>query len=377
MTRLQHTVVVIVALAFMAACAPQMKKKDYTKFRAENPKSILILPVVNNTVDVDAPRYFLATVSVPVSERGYYVFPVNLVRGVMNEEGLSDANLVHNADPVVLGDLFGADAILYISIEHWETQYIIISATTIVSFTYVLKSGRTGEEIWREKTTMQYSPQASGGGVGGLIGQAVAAAIQKAAPNYMPLARQANAKTITFPGIGFPAGPYDENHGGDLEAFASRSEPPTEKESDGGKAEATAENKANTASTENASSKTKMSSKEPVAVTPPGTFARQGLTPYQTSDRSAIQDVIITYYDAQGGGDDFPDTSHGASVQTVKSMKLASNSANEIVADMRFVAVEGFSGAPHQKHKLFFLRKDGASYQLLRMEAAPEQNVGQ
>lgn len=373
MTTFKHTVAVIIALTFMAACAPQMKKKDYTKFRAENPKSILILPVVNNTVDVDAPRYFLATVSVPVAERGYYVFPVNLVRGVMNEEGLSDANLVHNADPVVLGDLFGADGILYISIEHWETQYIVISATTIVSFTYVLKSGRTGEEIWREKTTMRYSPQASGGGLGGLIGQAVAAAIQKAAPNYMPLARQANAKTITFPGVGFPAGPYDENHGGDLEAFASLSEPSTstEKERNGGKAETAPENKANTPSEENAPSNDKRSSKEPVVAAPPGTFASPGLTPYQTSDRNTIQEVIVTYYDMQGGGDDFPDTPHGASVQTVNSMKLASNSADEIVANMRFVAVEGHSGAPHQKHKLFYLRKDGESYRLLRMEAAP------
>ncbi len=373
MTTLKHMAAVIIALTFMAACAPQMKK-DYTKFRAENPKSILILPVVNNTVDVDAPRYFLSTVSVPVSERGYYVFPVNLVRGVMNEEGLSDANLVHNADPVVLGDLFGADAILYISIEHWETQYIIISATTIVSFTYVLKSGRTGEDIWREKTTMQYSPQATGGGVAGLIGQAVAAAIQKAAPNYMPLARQANAQTITFPGIGFPAGPYDENHGGDLEAFASLSEPSTppstETEGNADKSEAVAPGKTAASSQKRAPSKETVVPRKQAAVAPLGTRARSGLTPYQTSDRNAIRDAIVTYYDMQGGGVDFPDTSHGASVQKVNSMKLATNSAGEIIVDMRFIAVETFSGAPHQKHKHFVLRKDGTSYQVRRMDTA-------
>ena len=218
MTVVTRFAATIVALFLVAACA-QQDKKDYAKFRAEKPRSILALPVVNNTVNIDAPLYFLATIPVPVAERGYYVFPVNLVRGVMNEEALSDADMVQAADPTVLGDLFGADAILYITIEKWETQYLIISATTIVSFTYVLKSGRTGEELWRESTTMQYSPQSSGGGLGGLIAQAVAAAVQKAAPNYMPLARQANRQAIWLPGKGFPAGPYHEDYGRDQTQF--------------------------------------------------------------------------------------------------------------------------------------------------------------
>ena len=220
MTSMMRIFAVILVGSTVAACAPGVKK-DFANFRAENPRSILVLPVVNNTVNVDAPRYFLSTVSVPISERGYYSFPVNVVREVMNEEGLSDANMVHDADPTVLGALFGADAILYITIEKWETQYIVISATTIVSFDYVLKSGRTGEELWREKSTIQYSPQASGGGFAGLIAQAVAAAIQKAAPDYMPLARLANRHAIWVPGTGFPAGPYHDKYGKDQGEFPS------------------------------------------------------------------------------------------------------------------------------------------------------------
>lgn len=211
----------LVIASLMGACAPKIKK-DYEKFRAENPRSILIVPVINNTVNVDAPRYFLSAISVPVAERGYYSFPVNLVRAVMNEEGLSDANMVHNAEPTVLGALVGADAILYITIEKWETTYIIISATTTVSFSYVLKSGRTGDELWRESATIQYSPQASGGGgIGALVVMAVAAAIQKAAPDYMPLARRANHQSIWLPGKGLPAGPYHENYGQDHAEFSS------------------------------------------------------------------------------------------------------------------------------------------------------------
>jgi hypothetical protein len=44
----------------------------------------------------------------------------------------------------------------------------------------------------------------------GLIAQAVVAAMTKAAANYMPFARQANALAIYTKGQGLPAGPYDQ-----------------------------------------------------------------------------------------------------------------------------------------------------------------------
>jgi hypothetical protein len=105
-------------LGILTGCKPPVANpKDYTKFRAEGPRSILVVPVINRTVDVTAPDYFLATISRPIAERGYYVFPVNLVKHVLEDDGLSDANLVHQANPKRLGDLFGVDTILYITIQ--------------------------------------------------------------------------------------------------------------------------------------------------------------------------------------------------------------------------------------------------------------------
>lgn len=211
----------IVTFGLLAGCAVALEKKDYTQFRSENPRSILVVPVVNNTVNVDAPDYFLSTVSFPIAERGYYIFPINLVKRVMEEEGLSDANLVHSADSTRLGELYGADSILYISIENWETTYAVLASTTTVSFEYILKSGKTGEELWREKSTVNYSPQSSSSGnaLADLLGMIISAAIQKAAPNYMPLARQANGMAINTVGRGLPAGPYSELYEKDIDQF--------------------------------------------------------------------------------------------------------------------------------------------------------------
>jgi hypothetical protein len=201
-----------VALALLAGCATAPPKKDYAKLVAADPRSILVVPVVNKSVDVDAPEYFLSTLPVPVGERGYYVFPVNLVKRLLEDDGLSDASLVHSADPMRLANLFGADAVLYVSIERWDAKYVVISTQVTVELEYALKDGKTGETLWTDKQTTVYSSDSGGGGGGSLLGSLVAAvvsaAVTKAAPNYMPLARQANAQAMAFPGPGFPAGPY-------------------------------------------------------------------------------------------------------------------------------------------------------------------------
>lgn len=208
-----------VASLLLIGCASAPPRPSFAQFRAENPRSILVVPVINNTVDVDAASYFLATISKPLAERGYYVFPVNMVRSVLADDGLNDANLVHSGDPRRLGKLFGADAVMYISIERWDARYVVLATRVTVELNYSLKSARTGQELWKNHETMVYQPQGSNAGVAGLIADAIAAAITKAVPNYIPLAQQANAQAIDLKGTGLPAGPYDSMYGKDSDDY--------------------------------------------------------------------------------------------------------------------------------------------------------------
>jgi len=208
----------VLALLFLSlGCATAPPAKDYTAFRSANPRSILVLPVVNNTQNVEAPSLFLSTLPIPVAERGYYVFPVNMVKRVLEDEGLADPNLVHGADPARLCNLFGSDAVLYVTIEAWTAQYMVITTQVTVEFDYLMKDGKTGDTIWKEHRRVVYAPQQQSGGspLAALVAAAVQAAITKAAPNYMPLARQANDQVFNTPGIGLPAGPYSPEYGKD------------------------------------------------------------------------------------------------------------------------------------------------------------------
>jgi hypothetical protein len=206
------TLTLAISAASLGACATAPKSADYTAFRQEAPRSILVVPALNNTTSVTAPDWFLSTLSAPFAERGYYVFPANMVRGSLNESGLSDAGLIHSVDARRLGTLFGCDAVLLININKWNSKYVVISTVTEVEFEYQLKSCKTNAVIWSNKQALQYSPQNSnGGGIAGLVAQAIVAALEKAAPSYMPLARQANLAAATLPGMGLPAGPYRPN----------------------------------------------------------------------------------------------------------------------------------------------------------------------
>jgi hypothetical protein len=185
-------------------------KKDYTKFYSADPHSILIVPAVNKSVNVAAPDVFLSTISIPLAEQGYYVFPVNMIKSLLEEEGLTDADLVHSAPAHRLCSLFGADAVLYIDIEEWDAKYLILSTLVTVKINYVMKDGKTEDTIWEQEETCRYEPSKSSSGNvwADLIVNAATAAITKAAPNYVPLARQANAEALKFPGPGIPQGPY-------------------------------------------------------------------------------------------------------------------------------------------------------------------------
>ncbi|WP_259780420.1 DUF799 domain-containing protein [Aestuariispira ectoiniformans] len=232
----------------LTACQTTLPKADYTMYRELDPKSILVVMPVNRSVEVEAPDYFLTTIAKPIAEKGYYVFPVNLVKNVMDEEGMSDADLVHSSDPTVLGELFGADAILYVSIDKWTSQWVVFDTVTTVTFTYTMKSGETGETFWSKTQNLQYSPNQGGGGGGlaGLIAKAVIAAVERAAPNYIPMTRQANAIAVNAKNDGMLPGPYSPEYKSGEEVVqtkedaASKDQPAAEDDTTG-KPEETAE----------------------------------------------------------------------------------------------------------------------------------------
>lgn len=193
----------------LAGCASPAAQRDLSAFKQAAPRSILVVPAVNKSLDVDAPNYLLSTLPVPLAEKGYYVFPVHTVKTILEQEGLPEGELVHAQPPQALAKLFGADAILYVTINRWDAQYMLISTTVTVDFDYRLVA-KDGSPLWSAQQTMQYQPQNnnSGSPLASLMAAAISAAITRAAPDYMPLARQANQQVFILGPNALPDGPY-------------------------------------------------------------------------------------------------------------------------------------------------------------------------
>lgn len=196
-------------LIVLTGCVAQPVKQDMSAFHTAAPRSILVVPIINKSLDVDAPNYVLATLPVPVSDKGYYVFPVNTTKYVLEQEGYYEGERIHQLPAPELAKLFGADAVLYVSINRWDAQYALITTTVTVEFDYRLVS-KEGVEIWKESKRMQYQPQSnnSGSPLATLIVAAINAAATRIAPNYMPLTRQANREVFVLGVNAIPDGPY-------------------------------------------------------------------------------------------------------------------------------------------------------------------------
>lgn len=160
------------------------------------PRTILVLPVRNETTDAEAQTAFLATLTEPLLARGYYVLPTGVAHEILAREGIYDAGLAWEVQPHLYQRYLGADGLLYVTIEHWDTQYFLISSSVVVTVLYRLVDARSGEVLWERRVEQK---QSSGGFFIDPIGAAVAvtgAALNAATTHYTSLARQANVRAL-------------------------------------------------------------------------------------------------------------------------------------------------------------------------------------
>lgn len=202
--------IVIPCFLGLFSCATTITPTDFTKLNEERPKSILILPPLNNSTNVNAAEYFISTLAPPFSNRGYYTFPSYMVMKTLADNGLSDTSIIYNTETTRLSNLFNCDAALYVKINTWNTIYVVLAAKTQVSFDYELKSCKTNEILWKSSKTLTYTPSnnSTGNALADLAVAAISAAAQKAAPNYIPLANQANFEVTSIGPNAIPSGPY-------------------------------------------------------------------------------------------------------------------------------------------------------------------------
>jgi hypothetical protein len=189
-------------------------KNDLSTFYAHRPRSIVVVPVVNESPQVTASSVFLTTITRPLAERGYYVFPVYLTDMVLRDFGLTEAGHIHQLPPSKFNEVFGADAVLFITIKDWSTKYMVLVSTVTVEMEYVLKDTKTGQILWQHTQPYVYTSNGGGNPIVALVSAAMTALLV----DYLPLAKEANIEAFKEP-FGLPAGQYHPDFEKDNDRF--------------------------------------------------------------------------------------------------------------------------------------------------------------
>jgi hypothetical protein len=198
----------VVALS-LAACATAPVPYDYTAFRQRPPRSILVLPPLNQSTAVEGTYSYLSTVSMPLAERGYYVFPVAVVDQLMKENGLPTAGEMHEVSPAKLGEITGADAVLYIVLHQYGSKFLLLGTTTSVEVSARLVDTQSGSVLWDGRALAQQSSNGNSGNLlADLIGAAVTQIINSRTDPGHQVSRLANAQLFWRPQRELPPGPY-------------------------------------------------------------------------------------------------------------------------------------------------------------------------
>lgn len=197
----------------LGACATP-EPYDYTAFEAHMPRALLVLPPLDSTFEVDASYAYLSTVTRPLAERGYYVLPVAVVDRLLRDNGLSGPGEMHQAPLDRVREIFGADAVLYITLKDWGTAYRVIDSSTEVTVEAHLVDVDSGTEIWAGEHSAVMS---SSSGQSSLIGMLVGAVVNQIATSVsdpsLDVARDCNQQLFWSDHHGLLLGPYHPEYG--------------------------------------------------------------------------------------------------------------------------------------------------------------------
>ncbi|CNH91789.1 putative lipoprotein [Yersinia massiliensis] len=160
----------------LTGCAKPVQH-DYSAFKQSKPKSILVLLPQNQSPEVAASHGMLSQVTLPLSEAGYYVLPVAVVEETFKQNGMTNAGDISAASPAKLHKIFGADAVLYITVVQYGTSYQIITSDTRVTANAKLVDLRNGQLLWSGSATA--SSNEGDNSSGGIIGMLVQAAVSQ------------------------------------------------------------------------------------------------------------------------------------------------------------------------------------------------------
>lgn len=206
------TLILIVACcAFFSSCATYTRGGLYPKVYEEKPVTLLVMPPINETTNVDAKDLLYTSICQPLAEAGYYVVSPHLAMEIFKNESAYDAEMFIDQSVSAFGQVFGADAVVFSIIDTWKKRGFGIDT----EITYIVKSTHTDEVIFQRKCDLYLNLQQSTGigGLAGALADLALSATATALTEHIEAARKCNFYIFKD----MPRGKYSPEYQNDME----------------------------------------------------------------------------------------------------------------------------------------------------------------
>ncbi|TKB45571.1 GNA1162 family protein [Thalassotalea mangrovi] len=203
-------ILLLTAVILMTGCQTTTVTKDeaFPNMYKEKPTALLVVPAINETTAADAADLYATTIAKPLAEAGYYVLSVPYTQQFLFREGVVDGKQLEGVPLNKYKETFGADAVLFVTIKSWDTNYYVTGGDVTVAAKFVLKSTQSMDTIWEYDGIVVHN---TSGNSGNLVADIIATAITTAMVDYVPVADQVNTRIVTT----LPVGKYHQRHNAD------------------------------------------------------------------------------------------------------------------------------------------------------------------
>lgn len=205
----------VLSVILLASCVTYTRESQYPKMYEEKPLTLLVMPPINNTTNVEAKELLYTSISQPLIEAGYYVVSPHLALELLKAESAYDAEMFIDQDAAIFGRVFGADAVIFSVIDVWKKKGFGIET----KIKYLIKSTATNEILFERSCDLYLNlseHSAGNSGVGALI-NLTASAIKTIATDHIVAARKCNKYIFND----IPRGKYNPEHMKDQKIQAS------------------------------------------------------------------------------------------------------------------------------------------------------------
>ncbi|MFH1757778.1 MAG: GNA1162 family protein [Pseudomonadota bacterium] len=136
--------VLISVFLILTACAAPLYEltPDYTALK---PTRIAILPTLNETSDLDAPIVFRLLARAELADKGYALVNFDRIDDVLQQQGIQEAGQIEALTPRKIGELIGADGLLYVRVLSYGRQ---VGVHIKMEGSFTLVDSKTGQKLW-------------------------------------------------------------------------------------------------------------------------------------------------------------------------------------------------------------------------------------